>query len=86
MGGYREEFHRREGLVTHPYLLCTNCNKKTHIEFAVVDTSKQFAVNQKSVLANKCASGTHPSLEMVHAMQDLPPPVRMVATPPPYVR
>ena len=71
---YREELHRREGLVTFPYLFCTNCNKKTPINFAMVGSSKRFAV---SVLANKCIGGTHPSLEMKHAMQDLPPPVSM---------
>ena len=24
----REDMHRREGLVTHPYLYCTNCGEK----------------------------------------------------------
>ena len=63
--------------MTHPYLFCTSCNKEIPIHFARVGSSKRFAVNQKSILASKCAGGTHRSLQMMHAMQDLPPPVSM---------
>ena len=27
----REDMHRREGLITHPYLYCTNCGGKDYI-------------------------------------------------------
>ena len=50
---------------------------KIPIHFSRVGFSMRFAVNQKSILASKCAGGTHRSLQMMHAMQDLPPPVSM---------
>ncbi len=72
----REDLHRREGLVTHPYLFCPSCNGKDYIAYSRGSTKqRRLAINQKSVFANKCAGGTHPSLQMLCAMMDLPLPV-----------
>ena len=73
---FREEVHRRVGLVTFPYLFCVNCSSKTPIKYANVGSTKQqCAINLRSVLANKCVGGTHPSLDMLCTVMDLPPPI-----------
>lgn len=72
---FHEELHKRQGLMTHPYVYCLSCHGKSPIQYAKVGSTKKLAINQKSVFANKCAGGTHSSLEMLCCMQDLPPPV-----------
>ena len=71
---YREDGYR-VGLVTYPYLFCVTCSGKTPIPFAKVGSTQQFAMNLKSILANKCVGGTHPSLDMLCTVMDLPPPI-----------
>ena len=68
----REDLYRREGLVTHPYLFCVACTGKSPIPYAKVGTTRWLVLNESSVLANKCAAGTHPSLQMTCVMIGLP--------------
>ena len=70
-----EDVSRRQGLCTFPSLQCDNCTKTSPITFSTVGTSKVLAINRRTVLANKCAGGSHSSLEYLFAMLDLPPPV-----------
>ena len=72
---FQEEIHRKQGLMTYPFLHCGSCHSKTYIPFATVGSTKKFAINQKSVFANKCTGGTHSSLTLLYSMQDLPLPV-----------
>ena len=72
---FREDLYRREGLVTHLYLYCVACAGKSPIPYAKVGTTRRLALNESSVLANKCAGGTHPSLDLVCTMMGLPPPI-----------
>ena len=72
---YREDFSRRQGLYTAPYLLCESCNCQVSIPFSSVGTSKVLCVNRKAVFANKCAGGSAASLQMLFSMLDLPLPV-----------
>ena len=72
---FGEDIHRKEGLVTHPYICCTKCGSKATIQFARVGTTKIFEVNVKSVLANKCVSGSHSSLDLFYTMMDFPLPI-----------
>ena len=48
--------------MTYPYLACTG---KSPIRYAKVGTTRRLALNESSVLANKCAAGTHPSQLMI---------------------
>ena len=40
-----------------------------------MSTSRALAINRRTVLANKCAGGSHSGLEYLLVMLDLPPPV-----------
>ena len=71
---FRENFLKRQGLCTEPFLFCENCSHISPILFSTVAT-KVVAANWQSVLANKCVGGSHASLQMFFAMLDLPPPV-----------
>ena len=72
----REDFHRREGLVTHPYLFCPGCKEKDYIEYSRGSAKqKRFQLNQRSVLANKCIGGTHPSMQLFCSIMELPLPL-----------
>lgn len=70
-----EDLLNRQGLFTHPQLVCKMCGASTPIDFAKAGESKPIAINRRSVLANKCVGGTHSSLAMFFAMMDLPPPL-----------
>ena len=72
---FREDMSRRNGVCTYPYLYCENCSKVRSIPFSTVGTSKVLAINRRTVLANKCAGGSHSGLEFLFSMLDLPPPV-----------
>ena len=72
---YREDFSKRKGLYTAPYLLCESCNSQVSIPFSSVGTSKVLAVNRRAVFANKCAGGSSASLRMLFSMLDMPLPV-----------
>lgn len=61
--------------MTYPFFFCSCCHNKTYIPFANVGSTKKFAINQKSVFANKCIGGTHASLTLLYSTQDLPLPV-----------
>ena len=76
--------HRRKGLVTHPYIYCTNCGGEDYIEYSHITKcrgnrsekrQRTWALNQRSVLATKCTGGTHKSLQMHCILMDLPVPV-----------
>ena len=76
--------HRRKGLVTHPYLYCTNCGGKDYIEYSHITKcrgnisekrQRTWALNQRSVLATKCTGGTHKSFQMHCILMDMPVPV-----------
>ena len=74
----REDPYRREGLVTYPYLYCQSCGEdysRSSKSNSVANKQRRFALNQKSVLANKCVGGTHKSLQMHSTMMNLPLPV-----------
>ena len=80
----RENLYRQEGLATYPYLFCTSCRGKDYISYSSVTRSsstssdkrqRQAALNRRSVLATKCAGGTHKSLQMYCCMLDFPRPV-----------
>ena len=72
---FQEELYRREGFMTHPFLFCVSCSSKTPIQYKNVGSTKKFEINQNSIIANKCASGTYSSLNIFCTMQGLPPPV-----------
>ena len=72
---YREDFSKRKGIYTAPYLLCENCKFQVPIPFPSVGTSKVLTVNRKAVFANKCAGGSAASLRMLFSMLDMPLPV-----------
>ena len=52
-----------------------SCLTDIPIPFATVGSSKLLAVNQRSVLACKCAGDTLAKLQILCAMMELPPPV-----------
>ena len=56
---YEEDFHKRQGIYTAPYLFCKSCFCQVFIPFTTIGDSKVFRVNRK---ANKCAGGTCASL------------------------
>lgn len=70
-----EDMHRKEGLVTHPYIYCSSCGRKASIQFARVASTKKFAIKEKSLFANKCIGGRHSSPDLFYTMMDLPLPV-----------
>ena len=70
-----EELYRRERFMTHPFLFCVSCSSKILIQYKDVGSTKKFEINQNSIIANKCASGTYSSLNIFCTMQGLPPPV-----------
>ena len=72
---FREELYRREGFMTHPFLFYVSCSSKTPIQYKNVCSTKTFEINQNSIIANKCASGTYSSLNIFCTMQGLSPPV-----------
>ena len=72
---YREDFTKRQGLYTAPYLLCERCSYQVAIPFSSVGDTKVLTVNRKAVFANKCAGGSAASLQMLFSMLDMPGPV-----------
>ena len=76
---FHVDLYRRSGLVTHPFLFCTQCNNCSPIISARVVTdgkpSRKYDANVRSVLANKCIGGNHSNLVIFNSMMDLPPPV-----------
>ena len=58
-----------------PQLVCTSCGASTPIGLAQTGGSKRYAINRRSVLANKCVGGTHTNLSMFLAVMELPPPL-----------
>ena len=72
---FKEDFTKKEGLCTKPFLLCENCGNTTAIDFSTTSGSKVLAINQKAVFANKCAGGSSSSLNMFCAMLDAPLPI-----------
>ena len=71
----KEDFVRREGLCTKPFLFCESCSNPTSIEFSTAGESKALSINRKAVFASKCAGGSRSSLQMFCAMLDAPSPV-----------
>ena len=72
---FREDVSKRQGLYTSPFLYCESCTTALPILFSACSSSKALAINRRAVLANKCAGGSHSSLEYLFALLDLPPPV-----------
>ena len=72
---YREDFSKRQGLYTAPYLVCESCSSQVLIPFSSVGTRQVLCVNRKAVFANKCAGGSASSLQMLFTMLDMPLPV-----------
>ena len=72
---YREDFSRRQGVYTAPYLLCESCSYQVYIPFSSVGTSKVFCMNRKAVFTNKCADGSAANLQMLFSMLDIHVPL-----------
>ena len=72
---YKEDFLKRQGLYTAPYLLCESCSCSVSIPFSSVGNSKVLTINRKAVFANKCAGGSAASLRILFGLLDLPMPV-----------
>ena len=71
-----EDLSKRHGLYTAPYLLCCKCKNRTPIPFSKVGKEcRGIAINQKAILASKCAGQSYAGLKILFSMLDLPLPV-----------
>lgn len=72
----KENLKKRQGLFTAPFLFCRKCKNNTPIFFTKAGKQKRgIAINQRAILASKCAGQTYAGLKMLFAMLDLPVPV-----------
>ena len=72
---FKEDFSRKQGLNTSPFLYCESCSHRVPIPFSFVGDSKVLAVNLKTSFVSKCAGGNFSSLQMFCSILDLPRPV-----------
>ena len=67
---FKEDFSRKQGLSTSPFLFCEHCSHRVPIPFSSLSASKVLAVNLKASFANKCVGGNFSSLQMFCSILD----------------
>ena len=72
---FKEDFSRKQGLSTSPFLFREHCSHRVPIPFSSISGSKVLAVNLKASFVYKCVGGNFSSLQMFCSTLDLPQPV-----------